>query len=185
MSTGSTTKSAAILRTAQRLAITTFFVVSIMAFVYFGWSLRGTTGFYMPMVVAVPSLALGIIAIARDGFRFRRAIRGEEIATDEDSGASWAMAEEEEDAEPAMQEWQAFGIAGLLFVCFWFLGMVGATVVFTFGYMYIIGRERLLLSALVASGTALFVWAFFIELLSAQVYSGYLTRELIPTIMGG
>ncbi|GGI07524.1 hypothetical protein [Egicoccus halophilus] len=169
----------------QRLLLTLAFVVASGLFVYFAFELTAT-GRYMPLIVGVPAVLLGLSALVGDvrrlvnAFGARPAARGQT-----DQGGRYSVEASDGDAVPAMSERRVFVVLAVLFVTFWLFGLVAATFVFVTGYMLLIGREGRLLSLFVGAATAGFMYFFFVQLLRAQVYRGYVARELLPLLLGG
>lgn len=165
-------------------------LLGAMALLFVGSALgRSGAGQYMPLIVGIPTVLLLLMTFIADLADFRAQRRGVEagpapVRSDE----VIAEAQEEfgimQDDEHALTERQILLWFVFLFAAFWFLGLVPAGILFIFFFMRKAGRESLGLSLAVSLGTLGIIHFFFAELLGAQLYRGYVTRELIPLLAG-
>lgn len=167
----------------QRIMLTTFFIGAAAWFTYNSFD-QTATGRYMPLIVGIPTLVLALLALRTDiGLllqpqeAFRTAVSVEESAM--------SSGESDDGSGKGLAEWQVFATLGVLFLTFYLFGLIGTAFAFVAGYMRIVGRDRFATAIVVGISTAMFMQLFFVELLNLQVYRGYASRVLLPTLMGG
>jgi hypothetical protein len=160
-----------------------FFIGSTAWFIYYAFDLRAT-GKYMPLIVGIPTLILALVALRTDIARFLQP-EGPFRTAESVEESAMSQGDRSDGEDDGLSERQVFATLAVLFATFYLLGLIMTAFVFVAGYMLIVARDRWVTALAVGGSTALFMHLFFVELLNSQVYRGYVSRVLLPTLMGG
>lgn len=160
-------------RINERVLVSAGLTLILAGFIVLTFDVPGVAR-YMPYIVAVPTLVLAAVATIADV-----ADAGAPDGVGDGEGA------DDEVGEHALSKRAMWAWVLGLFAMFWLLGMLPTIIVYVVAYMVLVGRERITKAIAVAVATSFIVYLFFVQLLGAGVYRGYVLRDLVPAITGG